>query len=95
MIKYLGIDGLKTVIDGIMDRVARKQHTHYADDITGGTLDSSRLPIASSSSLGGVKVGSRLSVTLDGTLSASAPREVVASANIPTNSDAIIWIKTN
>lgn len=96
MTKYLSAAGLQTVIDGIMNRVAHKQHTHNAEDIDSGTLDSNVIPFASSSSIGGVMVGSGLSIDpLDGTLSASVPKQVVASASTPINSDAIIWIKTN
>ena len=95
MTKYLGINGLATLVNEIYARFASEYHTHSASDIDGGVLSSYRIPKASSSSLGGVKVGSGLSVTTDGTLSASAPKQVVASASTPTNSDAIIWIKTN
>lgn len=95
MTKYLSESGLATVIDGIMSRVSLLQHSHDAEDIISGKLSSDRMPAATSSKLGGVKVGSRLSVTADGTLSASAPSQVVASSGIPTNTDAIIWIKTN
>mgnify|MGYP003288875971 CR=1 FL=1 len=42
---------------------ALKGHGHAASDITSGTLAADRLPTASSSTLGGVKIGSNISIS--------------------------------
>lgn len=50
---------------------AASSHNHAASDINSGTLASARLPIATANALGGIKVGSGLSIS-DGVLSVSA-----------------------
>ena len=49
---------------------ANTSHTHSASDITSGTLANARIPTATSSAIGGVKVGSNLSIS-NGVLSAT------------------------
>lgn len=46
-------------------------HTHVATEITSGTLSSDRLPTATASTKGGVKIGNNISVS-DGTISLTA-----------------------
>lgn len=73
MAKYIDNNGfahflgkLKTLLDG----KANATHSHAASDVTSGTLASDRLPTASSSVKGAIKIGSRLSIS-DGVLSAT------------------------
>lgn len=73
MAKYIDNNGfahflgkLKTLLDS----KASASHNHTASEITSGTFASDRLPTASSSVKGAIKVGSRLSIS-DGVLSAT------------------------
>ena len=50
---------------------ASSTHTHAASDITSGTLSASRLPIASGSTIGAIRIGTGLSIDGDGIVSAS------------------------
>jgi hypothetical protein len=49
---------------------ADKVHTHNMSDIS-GILPSAQLPIANSTSIGGVKAGTNITISVDGTISAS------------------------
>lgn len=57
---YVNADG-KLVAD--MTKLAAKTHTHDATDIASGTVPAERLPVATSTSLGGVKVDTAFSNT--------------------------------
>lgn len=61
------VTGLQTALDG----KASTSHTHAASDITSGTIVAARLPIATCSTVGAVKPGTGLSVSGDGTLTAT------------------------
>jgi hypothetical protein len=50
---------------------ADKIHTHVISDVT-GILPSTQLPIATSSNIGGVKAGTNITISADGTISASS-----------------------
>ena len=72
MSKYLDNDGLLYLwqkLKALLNAKASTSHTHAASDITSGTLGSARLPTASASALGGIKVGNRLTIS-NGVLSA-------------------------
>lgn len=47
-------------------------HTHSALDIQSGTLDAARLPVATANAIGGVRIGSGISIDGSGVISASA-----------------------
>jgi hypothetical protein len=53
------------------DKKADKVHNHDISDIT-GILPSTQLPIATSSNIGGVKAGTNITISADGTISASS-----------------------
>lgn len=61
------VTNLQTTLDG----KAASSHNHAASDVTSGTLDPARLPVATDSALGAIKVGSNLTIT-NGVLSADA-----------------------
>jgi hypothetical protein len=58
------VTGLQTALDG----KAASSHTHAASDITSGTLDAARLPLATTGAAGAVIVGTGLGVS-SGTVS--------------------------
>lgn len=59
----------KAVYAGLQGK-ANSSHKHSAADITSGTLGSARLPIATKSTAGAIKVGTNLSIA-NGVLSAT------------------------
>lgn len=61
-------------------------HIHAASEITSGTIAAARLPIASSSTLGGVKVGSNISIS-SGTISLTKANVTAALGYTPPTSD--------
>lgn len=67
--KLIDTDCLEQVIDSGVITFAKISHTHAASNISSGTLAAARLPKATSSALGAVKVGSGLAISSDGTLS--------------------------
>lgn len=52
-------------------KFAALAHTHAAADITSGTLDSARLPVATTSAVGGVKVDGTTVTISNGVISAT------------------------
>lgn len=94
MTQYLSLSGLAAFTEELSNFVANIAHTHSASDITSGTISASRLPTATSSTLGAVKVGSGLTIS-SGVLSASGSSQVVVSSTQPTDSNALIWVKTS
>ena len=65
----------------ITTTVADSSHNHAASNITSGTLDAARLPLATTSAFGAIKVGSNLSIS-SGTLSVPAASGSVAGVTI-------------
>lgn len=65
---------------------AASSHNHAASEITSGTLDAARLPAATSSALGGVKVGSNISNS-SGTISLTKDNVTAALGYTPPTSD--------
>lgn len=61
-------EGLKNNIQAQLDEKANSIHEHNASEITAGILDTNVLPIATSSTIGAVKVGSNLIVDKNGAL---------------------------
>lgn len=61
-------------------------HTHAASEITSGTIAAARLPAATSSALGGVKIGSNISVS-SGTISLSKANVTSALGYTPPTQD--------
>jgi hypothetical protein len=60
------VTGLQTALDG----KAASSHAHSASDVTSGTLDAARLPLATTTTAGAIIVGSGLAVS-SGVLSAT------------------------
>ena len=58
-----GLDTLWAKIKTALSGKANSSHTHAASAITSGTLAAARLPVATTSALGAVKVGTGLSVS--------------------------------
>ena len=89
------VAGLQAALDG----KAASSHNHSWSDITSGkpttlagygitdAASAYTLPPASASVLGGIKVGSNLSITTDGTLSAPAP---TAAYSLPPASTSVL-----
>ena len=69
MAKLIDTDRLNQVLESGNITFAQKSHTHAASNISSGTLAAARLPKATTSALGAVKVGSGLAIANDGTLS--------------------------
>ena len=66
-----------------------------ATQLTSGTVPAARLPKASTSALGAVKVGSGLSVDTNGVISVaggSGKTEVAVQTTEPTDADIVLWI---
>jgi hypothetical protein len=94
------VTGLQTAIDG----KANTSHAHATSDITSGTFVPARLPVATCTTVGAVRIGSGLSVTGDGIISASGGGggmdrgffydirdygAALGSANAAANTDAV------
>ena len=71
------IDALEIVATNKAD----KSHTHAASDITSGTLASARIPAATTSAIGGVKIGSNIKVS-SGTISVPTANGTTAGVTI-------------
>lgn len=71
------IDALETVATNKAD----KSHPHAASDITSGTLASARIPAATKSAIGGVKIGSNITVS-SGTISVPTASGTAAGVTI-------------
>ena len=82
--KGINDTGLARLVALIKANFARLSHTHAASDVTSGVFDSARIPVASSSGVGGIKVGTGLSIANDGTLSASGGGGSGGSASVMT-----------
>lgn len=67
------VTGLQSALDGkqASGSYAAATHTHDASAINAGTVASARLPLATTSVVGGVKIGAGISVSVDGTISVS------------------------
>jgi hypothetical protein len=65
---------------------AQSSHNHSAGNITSGTLDAARLPAATSSALGGVKVGSNITNS-SGTISLTKANVTSALGYTPPTTD--------
>ena len=66
-----------------------------ATQLTSGTVPAARLPKASTSALGAVKIGSGLSVDTNGVISVaggSGKTEVAVQTTEPTDTDIVLWI---
>lgn len=66
-----------------------------ATQLTSGTVPAARLPKASTSALGAVKIGSGLSVDVNGVISVaggSGKTEVAVQTAEPTDTDIVLWI---
>lgn len=72
------VSGLQTALDA----KAASSHSHSASDIASGTIDSSRLPIATASVVGAVKPGTGLTVDGNGVLNSTVATNTV-SVNSP------------
>ncbi len=75
------VDGVTSAIQTQLDGKAASTHNHKASEITSGTLDSARLPAATASAIGGVKIGSNISVS-NGTISVPAANGTTAGVTI-------------
>lgn len=67
------VSNLQTSLDG----KSNTGHSHAASDITSGTLDASRLPVATASVVGAVKPGTGLTVDVNGTLNSTVATNTV------------------
>jgi hypothetical protein len=90
-------DSLKIGTDSVLKRVATenyvdiqdakkadKVHNHDISDIT-GILPSTQLPIATSSNIGGVKAGTNITISADGTISSTANGSNNINDNLTTS----------
>lgn len=61
-----------------------------ADSISGGASgDSVLIPIASSETLGGIKIGENLSAELDGTATVKTADKITADSSLPARADSV------
>lgn len=74
-------DGVTSNIQTQLNDKADKSHTHAASDITSGTLASARIPAATKSAIGGVKIGSNITVS-NGTISVPSANGTTAGVTI-------------
>ena len=75
------LDGVTSAIQTQLDGKAASSHNHAASNITSGTLSSDRLPAATTSVLGAVKIGSNINVS-SGTISVPAASGTTAGVTI-------------
>lgn len=98
---FTGADGTTAGAHGLVPAPAAGDNTKYlAGDGTWKTVSVYQLPIASSSTLGGIKVGTHLSInSTTGVLSATWPTIdttfSTTSSNAATSSATYTWINTN
>lgn len=68
------ISGLQAALDGkqASGSYAAASHSHAASEVTSGTFDPARLPIATANAIGAVQIGSGISIDGNGVISASS-----------------------
>lgn len=81
------VDGVTSNVQTQLDGKAPTTHNHNASNITSGTLSSDRLPAATSSALGGVKIGSNINIS-SGTISVPTADGTTAGVTVVYPADS-------